>query len=252
MGRLCSAKLQLLEGLEFRDMRNIGEGQRCFILGTGPSLLWENRELLQHVLDNEWSVGCNGLFKWEGIATPPVYYAMTDHPAFPMWREDIEKLDTYRVAGLRADWPGDTPLWHRVLQRRDMPVTEGNFGGLEAEFTWCAGRSNVVWSLCVQLAFWLGFKEVYLLGIDGVPPAGEPPVPRLHCYEIKDFLLGRIAETTSNWNPRTVQSVQKAVPFVQSVYEEHGRKLVNLNPDSFVRGLSKSTLREVLNGVPVE
>lgn len=218
-------------------------GERLFLFGTGPSLVWEKPGLITRVLENELSMGCNGLFLWEGMVKAPTIYTCIDHPAFPLWQKQIEELDTYRVAGLRHDWPTETPLWHRVLQRRDMPITKGYFSGCDEEFTWCAGRSNVVWSISVQLAYWLGFSEVYLLGVDGVNPDGGP---RAHCYEVRDFMLGKMTDTPSDYNPRTIVSVRTAVPVVMKHFHAAGRKLINLNPDSFVGGIPKMKLAEVI------
>jgi hypothetical protein len=219
------------------------KGQRCFIFGTGVSLTWMPRELIERVLKNEWTIGCNGLYLWEGMVKPPTFYCMIDHPAFPKWREGIEALDTIRVAGLRHDWSDKTPEWVRVLQRRDMRVTDGNFGGTDAKFTWCAGGSNVIWTLCTQLAFWLGFSEVYLLGNDGWTEGA----PRVHCYELRDLLLGKITGTDSPINTRTFNAARLGERMVYHFYTQAGRTIVNCNPDSaLMDGIPKRSLSEVV------
>jgi hypothetical protein len=95
------------------------------------------------------------------------------------------------------------------------------------------------------MVYWLGFKEVYLLGVDGEVPRGVDG-PRIHCYEIRDFCLGHISESRSNFSHRTTQSVRLAVSVAMAKYEEAGRKLVNCNVDSFVGGLPKMRLEDVI------
>jgi len=187
-------------------------------------------------------MGCNGLFLWEGMVKPPTFYTMIDHPAMGFWAKDIEALDTCRIAGLRSDWPTDMPKWYVVDQRRDWPLSAGNFNGQDDDFTWCAGRANVIWSLSTQLAFWMGFDPVYILGVDGTPENGK----RLHCYEVKDFILGKIEETKSDFNARTILSTRKSIPVVMDAYRRAGRSLINLNPDTFTRGIPTMTLKEAL------
>lgn len=226
-----------MAGIEWRQ--NAYKDERCFLIGTGSSLLFEDD--LPRVV-SEFSMTCNGLFLWDKMPFVPQVWGCIDHPAFPMWHKQIEALDTYRVAGLRASWPTETPLWKRVLQRRDMPLAEGHFGGLEEEFAWCAGRANVMWTLMAQMAFWLGFRWVYLLGVDG----WQDGAPLLHVYELQDFLRGKLQRTPSSINERTQLSTRCAIPIARSIYEQHGRHLVNLNPESFTKGLESSTLKEVL------
>ena len=78
-------------------------GQRCFIIGTGASIMAEDLRPLA----DEFTMGCNGLFLWRGMPFTPTVYCMIDPPAFGMWHTQIEQLDTYRVAGLRQldTWP---------------------------------------------------------------------------------------------------------------------------------------------------
>ena len=212
-------------------------GQRCFIIGTGASIMAEDLRPLA----DEFTMGCNGLFLWKGLPFTPTVYCMIDHPAFGMWHKQIEQLDTYRVAGLRQldTWPKeDISNWHVIEQRRDMAVYDGYWNGYLPDFTWCAGRSNVVWSLSAQLAFWLGFGEVFMLGVDG----GR----RGHCYDYMDYLSGN-KDIGSAIPGKGDLHIRKTV--IESVkhFEDAGRKIINLNP------LSKTgwepynvTLKEVL------
>lgn len=219
--------------------RDAYKGERCFIIGTGASLLFE---LDLPKLETEFTVTCNGLFLWTGMPFVPTVWCCIDHPAFPVWRERIEALDTFRVAGLREGWPTETPKWQRVLQRRDLPIGEGCWGGTEQEFTWFAARANVVLTLCSQMAFWLGFKDVYLLGVDG----WRDDAPLLHVYEVQDWLQGKLDRTPSSVDVRTQMATRRAVPAVTAAYEKHGRSITNLNPDTFNIGMPTGTLREVL------
>jgi len=225
------------EGIIWKQ--NAYKGERCFLIGTGSSLLFE-RDLAR--TEPEFTMTCNGLFKWDGMPFQPRVHTMIDHPAFPLWQDDIESLDTFRVAGLRQGWPTDTPKWQRVLQRRDKALADGNWGGYDEEFTWCAGRANVMWTLLAQLAYWWGFSPVYVLGMDG----GADHAPLIHCYEVQDHLLGKLDRTPSAVTGRTELSTRRAIPVVRRIYEENGREIINLNPNSFTKGLPVSTLADVL------
>ena len=221
---------------------NAYKGKRAFVFGTGPSLTWEDPGLIRQVFENEFTVGMNGLFLWQGMVCPPTVVCMIDHPAFPMWCNQWEARDTFRVAGLREGWPEETPKWHRVLQRRDLKVWE-NWNGDGDDFDWFAGGANVLWTLVSQMVFWLGFDEMILLGCDG----WSDKAPFVHSYELKDYFTGKIERTPSPVHERTQLAARKASMAVRDRFKAAGRMMVNTNSDNFLPKMEYKPLKEVLS-----
>lgn len=147
------------------------QGERCFILGTGPSLSDLSAQQVAQ-LGKEYIFGLNSLYKADiGKALRPDYYALVDNN---YW-ESLQ-LTYSEVVSLYKEAP---PVFITDLRAREIvedihqevnaiylyakkyPVGQVGFE-LDKDIH---GLMNVV-SVCIVSAIYMGFKEVYLLGCD--------------------------------------------------------------------------------------
>jgi len=205
---------------EFQELRDSATGRRCFIIGTGKSLLDVDLSLIE----GECTFGVNGLVSYKGLPFSPMFYCMMDPIAFERWQDKVEQVPTLRIAGIRDGQTLDE--WITVEQRQDRAIEEGWFPGLESQFTWCSGCTNVVWGLVVPLAYWLGFQTVYLLGVDGGRFG--------HCYD----------DVEVDYSVANRMVTPEIIAKTREVFEKDGRKIINLNPET--EGLPTATLQEVV------
>jgi len=134
---------------EFQALRNSYEGQRGFILGTGPSLVEEDISPLR----DETTIAVNGLCEYDGLSFDPTFYCMQDYGALLRWGPTIEQMQTKRVLALlerEHRTYGDLEGWNVIHQQREKPLAQGFYADMEEEFTWCSGQTNVVWGLACQ------------------------------------------------------------------------------------------------------
>lgn len=161
-----------MKDIKIKKFKNIHKGKRCFIVGNGPSLRKTNLDLIT----NEISFAMNRInLIYPETTWRPNYFSCTTNNFYnPEWRNDIlvsknlgipffiwEKLinedpffqkdqNTYLLnssdAETVADYPGEE-LWSWDPSER---VTK-------------YGTSIVV---SFQIAVYMGFKEIYLLGTD--------------------------------------------------------------------------------------
>jgi hypothetical protein len=143
----------------------IHRGQRCFILGSGPSL----RKLDPEPLAGECTFGVNGVFlihDWLGFE--PTYYAVEDRLVYEDRFDDIRQ----RVRRSTCFFPiqfscerFDRPSHHylRALYELGPGVDWPDFSRDASRVVWIGGT---VMYVCLQLAFHMGFDRVYLLGVD--------------------------------------------------------------------------------------
>jgi len=153
-------------------LRNSFTGNRCFIMGNGPSLNHMNLNLLTY----EYVWGSNRCYLlFDRIEWRPKFYVAMDKRVVPDNREQINNLPGllpstlffYPVEFRRKDilrsfsnvyWYDEKPL------RLDMnKLPEGTFStdaanGVFASFT--------VTISALQLAVYLGFNPIYLIGCD--------------------------------------------------------------------------------------
>jgi hypothetical protein len=146
----------------------IHQGKRCFILATGPSL---NRLDLS-LLTNECTIGVNGIYKLSQELNLDYFIYVSDW----YWKHHLEGLRSF-VCGrkilpseLKPWFPEDSSIsWlkvHRPMPSNALGVEKRTplFFSRQADRILYAGGTVVF--LALQLAYFLGFSEVILLGLD--------------------------------------------------------------------------------------
>ncbi len=159
---------------DLEQFHNRHEGERCVIIGNGPSL----NDLDLARLRTENTIGVNGIFYAEAIDFPLTYYVVEDTSVM---NENLEAIKEYG-AGHKF-----FPTIYRELYG-EVPVEEGSLGGVtfftmnrgfyaKESPNFCVPRFSTdasqrlycgqsVTIINLQLAYYLGFSEVYLIGMD--------------------------------------------------------------------------------------
>ena len=139
-----------------RSLRNTHVGQRCFIIGNGPSL----RDMDLSVLRNEITFGMNRIYllfpEW-GFQT--TYHVTVNDLVIEQCAEDILGLTMPRF----LSWSARDHVALRedmMFIRRDplvcfaTDIVDGLWGG------------GTVTYAAMQIAYYLGFSDVVLIGVD--------------------------------------------------------------------------------------
>lgn len=148
-------------------MKDQYKGERCFIVATGPSLTMDDLEILHE--NHEFCISMNSIFKCFADTTwRPDQYVIVDSCAIRIWGEEMQGLDVkqkfiadsqmyFDYENLEKDWY----VYHSVFGRESL-------GGdaCSEDFSVKAYHSGTITNICIQLAFYLGFSEIYLLGVD--------------------------------------------------------------------------------------
>ncbi len=147
-----------------RRFRDLHRGQRAFIMGNGPSL---NACALDRLAD-EHTFGVNAIYlNRETMGFDPTYYVVED--VF-VAEDRAAEIKSYRGPTKFIGWP----LWYVLRGARDAVWCNVRYDYRpDPDFprfsTDCATEMWVggsVTYLCMQLAFYMGFSEVYLIGFD--------------------------------------------------------------------------------------
>jgi FkbM family methyltransferase len=147
-----------------RELRSQFRGRdRCFVIGNGPSLKKTNLELLK----DEITFAVNGFFlKMPELSWAPTFYVVEDHLVAEDRAEQINalrgptKLFPIYLGYCLEEGPDTIFFNHRP--RKSYPHGF-DFSTNASEITY-AGCTVTFTSL--QLAFYFGFKEIYLVGVD--------------------------------------------------------------------------------------
>lgn len=159
------------------SLKNKHKGQRAFIIGTGPSLKLEDLEKLK----DEITFSCNKIYlSFDQIDWRPTYYFVEDGLLLKQNYRNVNKL-----TGFKKFIPWDINLYKNItnvhfynMNRENLdwknPYSKKPEFGLNPlkGFYW---GSTVTYSM-IQMACYMGIKEIYLLGIDfdyNVPKENE-------------------------------------------------------------------------------
>lgn len=157
-------RLDRLYRPRLRALREQFKGKdRCFIIGNGPSL---NQTDLS-MLEGEVTFAVNGFFlKTPDLNWTPTFYVVEDHLVAEDRQTWINKFKgptkLYPVYLAYCLDEGDDTIFFNHRPRVSYPHGF-DFSTDAAEITY-AGCT--VTYTCMQLAFYLGFREIYLIGVD--------------------------------------------------------------------------------------
>lgn len=175
---LCNKKLnEMLQ--QNKTLKDIHKGERCFILGNGPSLKREKLELLQGEI--VFTVNQISRFPRYDILEPK-YHFWVDGNFFQIdinKPEDRELLDTMSNMG-HSDTVCFFPLEHESFCKEhglDEKLNVRYFAAkprltfyegfdLPIDFTRYLPGFGTVVQYCICMAIYMGFSEIYLLGCD--------------------------------------------------------------------------------------
>lgn len=161
----CSDKITAYRNDLITIYKDKHKGQKCFIVATGPSLKSSDLDLIDKSGVVSFSV--NSIFKiFEKTQWRPVYYVVDDYKAIEKYEDVIKTVakDTVFVGDTHSEKKvyGANIYWHHIHHEcytDRLPKFSEDF----AQKSYIG--YTVVYS-CIQLAVYMGFREIYLLGTD--------------------------------------------------------------------------------------
>lgn len=156
---------------KIEKIKNIHYGERCFIIATGPSL--EINDIIK--LKNEKTIGINTIFKlFTKTDWRPSYYVMTD----PTLHRNLYRQNDLDINSFAEKYCILNALNKDIIQGEKIIMV--NCCWLDHIYHY--GKSekfrynpNLLFGVydyysvtqeCIVYAMYMGFKEIYLLGVD--------------------------------------------------------------------------------------
>jgi len=224
---------QAIYKARLRQARDMMQGRkRCFIIGNGPSLNKTDLELLA----GEVTFATNGIFlKFPEVNFRPTYYVVEDHLVGEDRYKEINeltgftKLAPYYLSYCLED--GDDVIYYNHRGRKSFPYGfDFSLNAEEITYTGC----TVTFS-CMQLAYYMGFKEIYLIGVDmsyvipeQVKKANEYDTEILD-MEVDDpnHFMPNYFGRGYRWHDPNVDKMEQAYIEARKVTEKNGAKIYN-------------------------
>lgn len=179
------------------DFKNLHGSKRVFILCSGPTLA----ELDLKPLERRLTIGLNRSFM---AYHPATYHCVMDHRLYELYKAELEKS---RYLFTFEDRPFGIPIKLLGAEGFSWDLEEGIYSGYTVSY------------YALQLAIYMGFKEIYFLGLD------------LRNFEKQTHFFGfdHHSDTHEEFAfPKMRQSFERIAPTLK----ERGIEVFNCSPKS--------------------
>ena len=147
--------------------RNKYEGKRCFIIGSGPSLRAEDLDKIK----DEYSFACNLTYMiFDKTEWRPTFYAIQDKPFSIEYVDSLSAVPSelkFLAIGLGGKmYPIKGAIPVRMLHNVGYWLQKGTLPPFSDDAAHGVHDGLTVTYFNLQLAVYMGFKEIVLLGMD--------------------------------------------------------------------------------------
>lgn len=212
---------------KMQSFKDKHKGQRCFIIGNGPSL----NKLDLKMLQNEITFGVNGIYlNKEKMGFLPTYYVIEDYLIAEDRASEINALQveakfipTYLDYTLAKTH--DAVNFNAYLNYSDTsfkPLFSNN----------CLRRVGVggsVTFMCLQIAYYMGFDEVYMIGFDHNYPKVQKSESSIIVTADKDenHFIPNYYTKGERWHDPNVERMEMGFSSANEFFTKNNRKVYN-------------------------
>lgn len=149
---------------ENKKFKDIAKNKRCFIVGNGPSLLIEDLNTLQN--NHEITFGSNKIYElFEDTLWRPSYFAVCDTTVYKNNKDAIDKLKLEKFLPLDIAEKNEHQKYLHLFSRVPIQIIRKR-PRFSPDLTKHLSEGGTVTFFLMQIAVYMGFKELYLIGCD--------------------------------------------------------------------------------------
>jgi hypothetical protein len=200
-------------------LKDTRRGERCFIMGNGPSL----RQTDLTRLKNEYTIGMNRIY----LAFPEMgfqtsYYLSVNDLVVEQCAADIQNLPMPKFVSWRArKWlqPADDLFFLYTT------YTGPRFAKNAAGRLW---EGATVTYVALQVAFFLGFEKVILIGVDhNFTTQGKPNTTVVSQGDDPNHFSPAYFGKGFRWQLPDLETSERSYAMARQAYESDGRQVVD-------------------------
>jgi len=212
------------------------DDERCFMVGTGPSLTDEQLDRIR----SEITFGTNTAYK---LFFKFTYYCVSDQGVWAKHKKKILEEDTQLLLSGHAG--RDYLLFEETYKPYivNKPVILKDLGDIKREgwkdkdLTHGTYWGNTIMVDCaLQVAYWMGFKEVYLIGCDCNYKGS-------HHFDGERFYF---QTDTPAYYDQHWKKVFEAHKIIKEGFENKGRKIYNATPGGDLEVYDRVKLEDIV------
>jgi hypothetical protein len=200
-------------------LKNSHKGERCFIIGNGPSL--QKTDLGR--LRSEFTIGMNRitlLFSELGFQTS--YYVSVNDLVVEQCAADIQALNLPRFVSWRSrQWLQPDDDLYFLYTTYTGPCFAGDIRGRLWE-------GATVTYIALQLAFYLGFQQVILVGVDhNFVTQGEPNTTVVSEGSDPNHFSPAYFGKGFRWQLPDLDTSERSYQMARQAYQGAGREVID-------------------------
>lgn len=227
-------QMQIKDFEYLKKYKGIHNGEICFLIGNGPSLTAKDLDIIS---DNRIkSVGCNRIYKIFGKTKwRPTYYIVSDNMVWDDEKDNLPNESKYlirksynnQLSGINLDaqlYYTEFENYYPGYPTFSDDMTKGIYGGRTVMFS------------MLQIAVYMGFKEIYLLGVDF--SWGEDGRDTHFC---KDYMNDELVKDTMC----NKDEVHHAYIAAKNYADSHGIKIYNATRGGYLEVFERVNFDEI-------
>lgn len=212
---------------DIRRFKDLHKDEECFVIGNGPSLTIEDLEKLE----GKVTFCSNYLYRlFEKTSFRPTYYVAGDPFFFPEGFNELSQYDGIKGYFMAPkDDVVEDPKVHRINVSGPFTVVKGSLKNddFSEDVARYLALSYTVTYYSLQLAAYMGFKTIYLLGIDhryaqAVDSRGHM---RINKGESLSYAQGIDPSNKPGWN--YIDSTTYSYKIAREYAKKHGIRILN-------------------------
>ncbi|MBD3391966.1 MAG: DUF115 domain-containing protein, partial [Chitinivibrionales bacterium] len=203
--------------LDIDMLKDMFVGERCFIIGNGPSL----KKTDMRPLKNEYTFGLNRIYlNYENMEFEPTFLCVANRNVAEQFHIDLDQLNSVKFI--------DYPLRPFISNRWNTFFLESygfhDFNTDLGDLRWCQGVT--VTYCAMQVAFYLGFDEVILIGVDhSFSKAGRPHQLVTEQERDDNHFHPDYFGKGVKWQYPDLKRSEVSYQVAKDTYEKHGRRI---------------------------
>lgn len=217
-GALSARRRQSVRRLE--QLKGRHRGERCFIMGNGPSLA----EMDLSPLKDEFTFGMNRIYlMFPELEWQPNYFVSVNTLVIQQCAADIRRLTMPKFITWRGRrWLSDDPnVIFLDTDYTDPPTFSRNVTGRVYE-------GSTVTYVALQLAFHMGFEEVILIGVDhSFQAQGDPNTTVTSEGDDPDHFAPGYFGEGFRWQLPDLEASERAYRMARDAYQAAGRRVLD-------------------------
>lgn len=237
-------------GRYMKKIHNSHMGESCFIIGNGPSLSAEDLTKLHE--NNIDSFAVNRIFKiFPQTEWRPAYYVNTDFVLIRDILEEVNKLPVkHKFIPLQDKFYHDSSVkgahffFRNDIRENDPP------DGFSLDCTEQVNTRGTVTIDCMQLAWHMGYKHIYLLGVDHnfdkvITENGEVIIDP----SVKNYFCEGYDDDVANEVVHDLGTTTKAYMDVRRFLDKTDVKIINATRTTKLNVFDKMTFEEAIEDI---